>query len=615
LAPGGAFQVRPGSERGALDVVRVSSRCGASALQLRFVCPMRDAPEAVVMSVGESRETLPECTARWQVEVQPPRGRPYSLGHLAAGGETPLQSRFASGRSEALLRADWGGREGLRFAPVGDPVQWEELRAAFAAGAARIVRKAGVSARAACAGEGTPVDIAVADDGVAIDSRYLAREMTAHFGADGTRFVASAAALKAIADEFHVCLAASYGVRQGAAALSASFAQLVDTAPITQRFAGANICIAHQPLRITPEGTSPEGEASEQCVTADDAPFLIASAGSTVVVPEGTVACRGREALEGEGERFVLARGFVDVRVATNGGCRTLQTASLARIGVIDPGVDWVPVGVRRGSRGAAGESIPAWQGILVDDPRTFGHVRRRDTFRFRMTSPEGLATAWNHPSRGADTLLTRFAPTVTETSGELGHARPPLFVTQITDDADCPLASENPDLIDANDVVVDEEVFVHLIANDGRAPRCVATAAFRAREPRVLVSRGASVRRQIRFGVLGDARVGVFISDPDPGAIGALLPLLYSDLHLKHGFLFELAVPITAAIAWEDGGGSRVGAGIMAAMNWGIPDIAPRLLTVGFLIHPPWPHPDDEVWSFFFGLNVTSLIDLLGGR
>ncbi|MEM9075147.1 MAG: hypothetical protein AAGE52_42005, partial [Myxococcota bacterium] len=47
LAPGGAFQVRPGSERGALDVVRVSSRCGASALQLRFVCPMRDAPEAV----------------------------------------------------------------------------------------------------------------------------------------------------------------------------------------------------------------------------------------------------------------------------------------------------------------------------------------------------------------------------------------------------------------------------------------------------------------------------------------------------------------------------------------------------------------------------------------
>ena len=379
------------------------------------------------------------------------------------------------------------------------------------------------------------------------------------------------------------------------------------------RFRGAEICVAHRTVRLRPEGALTE-EGERECAPATETPLFVAAAGAVLEVPEGAIACVGREPLQGDERRYVLGRGFVDVRVETHGGCRSLEAASLGRVGVIDPGHDWIPTGLRRVARGGVeAPGLPAWRGVRRDDPATFAWVRRSDAFRFRVTTPEGLADAWNHPSRGAPTAISQFAPVVGDEEGDFGHARPPAFVTRITEGAGCPLGDGA--VVRPEAAHVDQRVHVHLVVDDGRQPRCLASAAFRAWEPRVVASLGRSDRRQLRFGVLGDARLGVFISGPEPGAIGALWPVLYTDLHLKYGFLFELSVPVTAAIAWDDGRASRVGGGLMAAMNWGVPQIAPRLLTVGFLIHPPWPHPEDEVWSFFFGLNVASLVDLAGGR
>ena len=308
---------------------------------------------------------------------------------------------------------------------------------------------------------------------------------------------------------------------------------------------------------------------------------------------------------------FTLSRGFVDVRVDNHQGCRSLQTASLGRIGVIDPGRDWIPLGLSHASRGTSAEDVPAWQGILIDDPRTFARSRRDGDLRFRVNTPEGFASAWNHPGRGAATVVSRFAPGVGESEEPFGAARPPALSTRVTDSPECVF----DELESIDDVLVDERVFVHLVASDGETTRCLASAAFRTWEPRVLTNLGRSERRQLRLGVVGDARLGVFFSKPEPGAIGALLPIVYVDLHLKAGFLFEISIPVTGAIAWEDGSGSRVSVAMMAAMNWGVPEIAPRLITTGFMIHAPWPHPDDEVWSFFAGINLSSLFDLMGGR
>ncbi len=617
LAPGGAFRVRPGGERGSLEVVRVSPRCGAAALELHFECPgSRGGAEAVSLRVGQDAQTLPPCGAGWRVRAAPPHSRPYPLGRLQAGGETPLQSYFADGAPRPLLRPDWAGPQGLRFAPADDPTLWEELRAAFASGAARLVRKAGVSSRAACAGEGEPVDVSVGAGGLRIDPRYLAREMSRRYGDEGDRFAPSLAQMKSLAGELHVCLAASYGVRQvGGALHGLPLPRLADVGAMDRRFRGAEVCVEHRLSRVTPEGLE-EREGERQCAPVAETPLLAAVAGSVLEVPQGAIACVGREPLRGEGRRYVLPRGFVDVRVETHGGCRSLEAASLGRIGVLDPGRDWIPAGLQRVARGGVGHpELPAWRGVRRDDPRTFAWVRRRDALRFRLTTPEGFAAAWNHPSRGAPTAVSQFAPVIGDEEGDFGHARPPAFTTRISGGPSCPLAEESSEHVNPAGVHVDQLVYVHLAVDDGRSPRCLASAALRAWEPRVVASLGRSERRQLRFGVLGDARLGVFVSGPEPGAIGLLLPVLYTDLHLKYGFLFELSLPLTAAIAWDDGRGSRVGAGLMAAMNWGVPQIAPRLLTVGFLLHPPWPHPDDEVWSFFFGVDVASLVDLAGGR
>src|SRR5690606_1793568 len=143
---------------------------------------------------------------------------------------------------------------------------------------------------------------------------------------------------------------------------------------------------------------------------------------------------------------------------------------------------------------------------------------------------------------------------------GAFGHARPSTYVTRLTESAECPVGVEDVDTAVPAETVVDGVVHAHLVLDDGRTKRCLAHAAFRAHEPRVVSTLGRSERRQLRIGFLGDARLGVFFSEPQPAAIGAVLPIFFTDLHLKAGFLFEVSVPITAAIAWEDGRASRVG-------------------------------------------------------
>ncbi|MBJ73473.1 MAG: hypothetical protein CMN31_19470 [Sandaracinus sp.] len=630
LQPGGAFAVGPGDAPGTLRVRRASSRCGAAALSLRFQCLASSGPGERSLAAGATTLELPECTSGWVVEARAGDAPPYPLGRVQAGGETPLQAWFGRGDAPPLFQPDWQGEQGLRFRATGDDDLWAELRTAFAAGAARLVRLQGATARSACAGEGEEVPVVVTGSGLAFDEGWLAGEMRGAYGEDGLRVAPGLGRLKALADGLHLCLAPSYGVRGAQQARGQSFAQVARTAELAERFESAELCLDHARVRVTPGGTTSEpGERQCVSVAADAAPPVLAAVvGATVSVPEGALLCNGREDVEASEAGYTPGRGFYDVRVATRGGCRTLQAASLARLAVVDPAIDWIPAGVERDDP-EEGEGPLAWRGIPVDDPQTFARVRRRDALRFRMTTPEGFASAWNHPGQGAPTAVSQFAPVVTGEPGEYGHARPPAFSTRITTEEACPLVqatgveegeegeeqAEGPELLGSQDALVDQRVFTHLVLDDGRQPRCVAVAAFRAWEPRVVANVGRSERRQFRLGLLGDARVGVFFSKPEPGAIGVAWPLLYADLHLNAGFVFEASIPVSAAISWEDGGGSRVGPALMLAMNWGWPEVAPRLLTFAFLINTPWPNDQDEIWSFFAGVNLSSLIDLLGGR
>ncbi|MCB9602667.1 MAG: hypothetical protein H6720_20300 [Sandaracinus sp.] len=614
LQAGGAFRVRPGARTDALVVERTSgaTSCGVDRIALTFECEGSGARRAT-LPIGAQAVELPECGAGWRVEAAAQGEPSYPLGRLAAGGETPLQRRLRDGGS--LLRPDWEGERGLRFVPTEtDADAWAELRTAFAAGHARLVRKRGATAATACHEESADVvPLVVTGGGVAFDEGWLAAAMRDLYGADGVRFAPSLSMLRELADELHLCLAGTYGARGAREGTGLAFAQAASAQELVTRYASAELCVTHVAYDVTPNGLVSH-EGTRQCVAVSDGALLAANAGAVLELPEGSVACNGNTPIEASEGRLTLTRGLVDVRVGTRGGCATFETASLGRVGVVDPGHDWIPAGLERGGREAPAD-VPAWSGVFVDDPQSFAFVRRRDDLRFRMTSPEGFASAWNHPARGAATAVGQHAPVVGDESGRFGHARPSAFVTRLTKDATCPVGADEVRTALPAETVVDGVVHAHLVLDDGRAPRCLAHARFRAREPRVVSTLGRSERRQLRIGFLGDARLGVFFSEPQPAAIGALLPIFYTDLHLKAGFLFEVSVPITAAIAWEDGRASRVGPALMVAMNWGYPEIAPRLFTFGVMVHAPWPHPDDTVWSFFGGINVTSLVDLLGGR
>lgn len=622
LQPGGPFAVRPGSEAGSLVVERVAAhaeQCGASAIALELRCEGSGAT-AMTLGVRDRSLTLPACQAGWRVDARASGEPTYPLGRLTPGGETPLQRRLRDGA--ALMRPDWSGERGLRFSSVErDADAWAELRTAFGAGAARLVRRRGVSSRAACEvggqAEGEPVPVVVTSEALSFDEAWIARTMRDRYGADGERFVPSLAMLAELAGELHLCLAGTYGARGLREAIGLAFAQTASASELTTRFVDAEVCVTDVVHDVTPSGLRPR-EGARRCVTTADAPLLATTVGAVLELPEGTLACSGSDEVEVSEGRVTLARGLVEVRVATRGGCQTFETAALARIGVLDPGLDWVPAGISRRDHDAPAD-VRAWRGVPVDDPSTFAYVRRRDELRFRLTTPEGLAAAWNHPARsqsdqGAATSIGQHAPGVGVEQGRFGHARPSAFVTRLTNDAECPVGRDARFVV-ASEVVLDGVVHAHLVHDDGQTKRCVAHAAFRSREPRTVATVGNSERRQLRVGFLGDARLGVFFSAPEPNAIGALLPIFYTDLHLKAGFVFEISVPLTASVAWSDGRASRIGPALMVAMNWGYPEIAPRLLTFGFLVHPPWPHPDDRVWSFFGGVNLTSLIDLLGGR
>ena len=619
LQPGGPFRVAPAGERDALQVSRVSSQCGAGQVLLHFDC--RATSAAIELGPSSTRVELPACASGWQVEVRVPSaaGIAYPLGRVASGGETPLQSYFSAEHRTPILSVDFA--DGLHLTPTGDPALWHELNVALAASQAHVVRKAGVSSAAACGGEGAVVPVIPSGGGIQIANEYLANELRRTYGGHEVQMVLAVGQLKQLLGELHVCLPGSYGPRQIRSARALALPDLAQTDIVAERFAAAEVCINHQVARVTPGGITAGGGA-RQCTRTTDTPLLAAVAGSTVDLPPGAIACRGREALPTvEDNTYLLDEGFVDVRVASRDGCRTVQTASLARIGVFDAGRHWVPVGVERYDRGVDRDDLAGWLGVRADDPVTFAMTRRHDALRFRSSSPEGLARAWNHPATGAATVLGQFSPVVGSEGHDFGHARRPALQTVLTDTSQCPVGPERAELLDDVDVsngrnlVVDELVHAHWVLDDGRASRCIGHASFRVWEPRVLTNVARSERRQLRFGAIGDVHVGVFFSKPNPWAIGLAMPILYTHLHLLKGFVLDISLPITASIDPTDGRASRVSPALMAAMSWGWPNVAPRLLTAGVLLHAPWPHPNDELWSFFVGVNLASLIDLAGGR
>jgi hypothetical protein len=205
---------------------------------------------------------------------------------------------------------------------------------------------------------------------------------------------------------------------------------------------------------------------------------------------------------------------------------------------------------------------------------------------------------------------------------GTFPGTTPPSVVALVRrgDDDRCPeapageLADEVP--IDPDRLPPDAtfRVFLAAYAGPGEPLHCLARATFRVRPNRAFLTAAPSEFLRVELGVLGDPRAVVFLTDPQ--AAGLYLPILWFRL----GFLPWLGLQVDASAvgagAFDTPSLSRTGLGFSVAVDFGIPEILPRFLNVGAMVHVDgnW-HPDDNpTASVFVGLNLASLVHLAGG-
>ncbi|MCB9656104.1 MAG: hypothetical protein H6726_00530 [Sandaracinaceae bacterium] len=610
----GAFAVQPDPNARRLSVRRASSACGAPQMELEFACSAGGDRQA--LSRSQSSVTLPECAGVWNVVARVEGTTSYPLGDVRSGRPTALLDYFASDAAQReLLVPDFSRSErglSLRRGADAEDELWAELQLAVAAGSLRFVRGSGPNVCEV----GQRIGATALTDRIELDSGPMARFMTERYGQEGASLVPAATEWMALLGDVSVCMVSSHGVHR-ATMHAKALGSLTALELIARATPAARVCVDEPRVSLRPDGVQ-ELDRSSQCFTTGDGATLVTLAGATLSeLPAEVLLCHGEDS-QGPAP-ITLQRGFYELRLASSGGCRGASGLSAGRIAVLDPAQDWAPVGLTRDPDGETGDAVPGWRGVRRDDPATFAFRHHEDDLRFRIAVPEGIASSWNDPRSGRQSVLSDQAPLVGVETGDYGHAGVSAFAVAVTSGGRCPVDEEGQvrsgALIEsAAELRVDQKIYAHLVLREAGRSRCVARAALRVWQARVVAHAVGSERWHGRLGILGDPRLGVFFSKPDPWAVGLVVPLVHFDMQFNHGFDLEFSVPFIASIA-ADGHASRIGPAFMVGLDWGLPSRAQNLFTVGFLVHPNWPHPDDQAYSFFFGLNLGGLYELIGGR
>jgi len=589
-----------------------------------------------------------------------------------AGAPSPEGTETtAAAAGEPLAEARWDGEGGalvLRPARGGGArtVLWAELRTATAAGLAWLGKRDADSdpkkipggLRFVPGGTGFQLSDAVVDE-----------FMAARYGADAGRGMAPTAGdWKALLETLALCSVRSYRdavTSEVPAARCAPLLALVDVdgaiaaqvARATAAAAGADedggeegapdlgadaaLCIARGTARMTHRGADR--------VTPDGAPLCVPVRGDPDETVRPPLAIVGDELIprglgdprlcvsvdgelvelpapddgdddDGDGTpgRLVLDRpGLVEVRLGAGGasGCSSRQGLSLARIGVLDPEQQWHPVGLYTGGKRRGS----VWRTLDHDELGVFGYRSSRQTLDTRLSSSPLVAAALDGvPGRVAH--LPRHVPVFGGVRGDLPGTTQPTVVALVRRNGRCPAApaSELADDIPVDPDRLPPDATFFLVLAEHRGPdqpfHCLAKARFRVRSSRALVLAAPSEYLRLELGALGDPRAVVFVTSPQ--AAGVYLPVVW----FRIGFLPWLGLEIDASLvgagAFDTPALSRTGLGFSAAIDFGIPEILPRLLNVGAMVHVDgnWHPNDNPTASVFIGLNLATLVNLAGG-
>lgn len=617
--------------------------CGAEQLGLHVV-PVARSADAPLLQRGPFVASLAVGTAELALDpgayaiyaARTPDSVGYLVGRVATESSlTPLRAALNAaeqGTSRPWLRVAWNAGR-MQLEAVSDALvrsdAWSELRTAAAANAAWLQRRDHKLGKLGMSEDGSSIFLPADDIGQRMKERYgnAAQHMAPDLGE-----------WKDITAGVDLCVANRYALPQGSVAQNVgakcvSMSRLLSPMSVHGGVAigSGQVCVQDHVRVMTAAGTKdgaahPERCASLQVATEteiDAPPFLLVTRGAQLRFDgqgrDHLFACLDNECIalpQADATLPLSKSGLLEIRHAdTVDHARSAQALTRLRVGVIDPEREWHPVGLFTGK--PTNDPNSAWHSLLHDADHVFTYARRRQHLDFRLSVSPTLAAAWNAARNQAHaaTQLTQDLPVFGAVNGTLEGAKRPTLATLVTRDGTCPeqTAAEvaAQPVIDPERLLPDQELYVHLAQYVGEdAPlRCLARARLR-----IVDSRSLRATDQIRVGLLGDVQLMVFVTRP--AAIGLSLPLVYGFWRWGYGLGLDGSISLATAVTFDPSQVSRAGLMASTALVWGPETLAPRLLSFGVALHAATgTHEDSPYGSVYLGLNLSSLLDVAGGR
>lgn len=678
------FRVLPRADEEGFEIERLHSSgtdepCDAQALELRALesdtTPLlhsgsRDAQ----LTLATGQRTLSLSQGHWSIYAARPEGRVGLRVAVfrARGVQTPLQRHLRSlglGQRDSdreqemappLLATRWRVEDdGVLLFPTeqarSEPLLWPELRTAADAGLLWL-------ARTDLAGVNQPVVIGdvVLEGGqpeaVRFPDRPAREYMRRRYGPAGEAMVPTLSEWEEIFSGLAICLTPSYLAQTVASTgspapepgLCAALRSLVTLEAPGPTSGGAEprVCL-HRGFQVMgAQGVRWEEQGEPSCVglpgMSDRMPFHVTVVGDRLSLEHDGGLCvllDNRPVELRDGFYHLDRSGLLEVRQGGGEGCTAAQGLSWLRLPVIDVEREWHPVGLHteeeeavcRDESGEAHGACP-WRGLRHDEEEVFAYVRPRQSLEFRLSTSPAVAAAINNAVEG-EVQLSQEVPLLSGVEGELEGPRAPGVVAFVSEEPLCPTGEGNSieELrrrrpIEPDGLIVDRifHVFLASVEGSDQPPHCLARATFRVRPSRALANATAGRSLGVEFGLLGDIQAVVFVV-PEPVALGISLPVIYLRLNLfpirqMRWLAVELSGNLVFAGAFDPAGVARTGGALSASVQLGIPNVVPRLLSFGIMLHGafeslPGGRENNPIWGLFVGLDLSTLIDLAGGR
>ncbi|MFO0561254.1 MAG: hypothetical protein U0269_24765 [Polyangiales bacterium] len=550
---------------------------------------------------------------------------------LARDAATPLQQHFrslsASERAPTeplfIARAT-AGLWGLAFNPRAERDLRAELRAAAAAD--ELVFAQGDRALGTVILTGADED----ESRARVPDAVFRAAMSAKYGPAGGSLSPTMREAREALSSLRVCLPGRYRARPSVidrvsdrdACAPLARVLSADESALERDVAQRRLWAERTLWRVSVRGLEPiERERVEPVILrANEArPALgwVLSTGDRVGVegdPRGLFLCResGCAPLNESGQATLDESGLYELRAAPSLElARTAQATTLARWTAIDVLHDWVPVGLVTSRETLPG---PLWMQLARDDDETFAWERRTHTLSSRVVFSERSVAVYARAraEASAESVLTSDVPVLASDTRRAGAPSGSALTVVLSRDERCPdvramdaraMATVEPDSLAPG------SVFYAFLAQDqgpSRRLACVARARFRVRPRRTVAAVGP-----LTVGVLGDPRLAWFSPWENWGALGAIVPAIYTRASVGAWFSTELSVAAVSGFAPGRGAIDVVGPALVL-------DVRAAVLTVGAAMFVPRLSSDRApVFSVapFVALDVGSIYELAGGR